>query len=145
MTRNRTAYYAAYYAANREKVRARRAAYNAANPDKALESYAKHYAGNRERVLARKAAYYADNPEKSAVYVKLRRTRERLATPPWLTEEELATMRKLKARAKALGMSTDHIVPLKGKYVSGLHVPWNLQILPLEVNLKKSNKLREYP
>ena len=68
-------------------------------------------------------------------------------TPPWLTEDQLKQIESYCSLAKELQwlseepLEVDHIVPLQGENVSGLHVPWNLQILPKSLNCSKGNKL----
>lgn len=48
-------------------------------------------------------------------------------------------MKALYTKARQIGYHVDHIIPLNGRTVSGLHVPWNLQMLPPTVNRKKYN------
>lgn len=86
------------------------------------------------------------NPAKvscqAALATKLRKRRR----PSWLTAEHKARILAFYVEARRLGLETglehhvDHIVPLRGKTVSGLHVPWNLQVLPGSLNRSKSNK-----
>lgn len=62
--------------------------------------------------------------------------------PSWLTAADLLEMEEIYKTAKQLGLHVDHILPLKGKTVSGLHVPSNLQMIPAALNMAKGNKAK---
>lgn len=87
-------------------------------------------------------AHQRDPAKKYALNAE-RRGRRGRATPKWLTEGQRNAMLEIyrAARAMGAGWHVDHIVPLNGVDVSGLHVPWNLRIIRAEENLRKSNKL----
>lgn len=67
-------------------------------------------------------------------------------TPKWLSEEQIEQIGDFYVEAQRLSKATgikhsvDHIIPLLGKRISGLHVPWNLQILTLKANQNKHAK-----
>jgi len=65
-----------------------------------------------------------------------RHKRLKQSTPPWVN---LAEIRAFYSK-RPEGYHVDHIVPINGKNVCGLTVPWNLQYLPALENLRKSNK-----
>lgn len=86
-------------------------------------------------------AYYERNKAKSFAKSAMYRARKLRAAPVWLTDEMKEEINLVYRQAKELGgCHVDHIVPLKGENVCGLHVPWNLQILTAKENLVKSNK-----
>lgn len=101
---------------------------------------------NREYKRLKEREYHQGkqgDPEylaKRRYHEAMRRARRLQATPKWLTKEH---KEQIKAIYKDCpnGHHVDHIMPLKGKEVSGLHVPWNLQYLPGIVNKMKSNKV----
>lgn len=72
------------------------------------------------------------------------------ATPKWLTKEHWDAMNAMYQEAKRLTRETglrhevDHIHPINGKTLSGLHVPWNLQILTQSANVAKSNRYADH-
>lgn len=122
-----------------------------------LSSSKKYYDLNKERVLKRHEEWRKYKSEYLAKYAKkyrlanLGKEREKCrryqakklkATPTWLTENQILQMRDIYINCPK-GYEVDHIVPLQGKNVCGLHVPWNLQHLPISENRRKNNKILE--
>lgn len=119
--------------------------YRARSPEKSRETAKKYRERNLGKERDRYTRYNKENPEVRAYHAALRRAKEKTATPAWLTKGQEDDIKKMYALAKRFGelcnirYHVDHIVPLAGKDVCGLHVPWNLQILPASVNIAKSN------
>lgn len=71
------------------------------------------------------------------------------ALPKWLTKEHHTQIEAIYLQAQiwtevtGVPYHVDHIIPLQGTHVCGLHVPWNLRVLKGEENLRKSNKVEE--
>lgn len=78
-----------------------------------------------------------------AMHSNKRRAARLQRTPAWVDQPALlAAYVEAQARTEATGAPyhVDHIVPLRGRMVSGLHVPWNLRVVPASENLRKYNK-----
>jgi hypothetical protein len=102
---------------------------------------------NSERFKEKAKLWVQKNQHKINANQQRRRARKLRATPSWLTVSDCrkieATYLYSKVRTNITGVPhhVDHIVPLRGESVCGLHVPWNLQVIPASENLQKSNKL----
>lgn len=104
-------------------------------------------AENQETHAAFTKSWKSRNPGKVNEYTGTRRAARLNATPAWLTPEDRTQIRHLYIEAKRLGTETsirhhvDHVIPLQGETVCGLHVPWNLQILTENENAAKGNRI----
>jgi hypothetical protein len=117
------------------------------NPHKVQENRKKYKDKNREILRAKGRQYIKENPHIVNANTAKRRALKRNATPTWLTKRHFMDFKliyklaKLTEKATGIKYEVDHIVPLAGKDVCGLHVPWNLQHLPAKENIIKGNKV----
>ena len=135
-----------YRQENREAISEYNKKYQEENREAISEYYRKYQEENREATLEYARKYRQKNPHKMRAKEAKRRATKLQATPKWLTEEQNKAIQEVYTHARECEMLTgdeyhvDHIVPLQGENICGLHVPWNLQVLPSDLNQSKSNK-----
>lgn len=116
------------------------------NPEKKAEINRSSAKRNKIRRNEQSKSYRKVHKGRVNAENALRRANLKNASPPWLSKEHKEDIKQLYKLAQkfeeifGLKYHVDHIVPLNGENVCGLHVPWNLQLLESKMNLKKSNK-----
>lgn len=128
---------------NVERVRDLQKKYFASDPEYWKKYHEERYLKNRDHLLEGNKKWRDANPGKVAAKVRKRQAAQMNRTPAWANLDAIRTIYEESARiSKETGIEhhVDHMVPLQGKKVSGLHVEYNLQILPASENVKKHNR-----
>ena len=92
---------------------------------------------NPDKARATKSAWKKRNPAQGRVDAANRRATKMQATPRWANAE---VIKQIYRNAIAAGLTVDHSVPLISGLVCGLHCEANLELMPREKNLQKSNR-----
>ena len=135
-----------WYARNKDRAKENARQWALDNPKKRLEICTKWREENREQHNAGNREWNSKNKDVKAALSAKRRSSKLSRTPKWLTSDDIEHMQALYSvaamiqRESGVEYHIDHIIPLQGKFVSGLHVPDNLRVIPAVDNLKKSNK-----
>jgi hypothetical protein len=94
------------------------------------------WVAKKEKVTETNNRWLEKNKGVQAFYANKRRCSIKNRTPAWANLDAI----KLIYKNCPDGYHVDHVIPLQGKLVSGLHIESNLQYLPASENAKKFNK-----
>jgi hypothetical protein len=133
----------AWHQSNAERRREHRRKWRDANLEKARAIEKASYEKNRDARLEAKREYAANNRPRYVHYTQKRKVAQGRATPSWANTEAIVAIYEECARVTVetgVEHHVDHIYPLQGKTVCGLHVESNLQILSGKENREKYNK-----
>ena len=131
---------------NPEDAAAWKKAWALKNKEKVKEIRKAYRERNKERLAAEYKTWRLANKGKLNAKVQKRHAARLNRTPGWLTEEDLGKIESIYKEAQRLreetgeGWHVDHIIPLQGEKLSGLHVPDNLQVIRAKDNLSKHNR-----
>lgn len=128
------------YADNADKILLKQAEYYAAHPDKLRLNRAQHYSLNKEEIGKKHAIYARENRDKRNALTAKRHAKKIKATPPWANKDIIRLFyeqAKFKTEQEGIPYEVDHVFPLNGKTVSGLHCEQNLRVITAAENLAK--------
>ena len=117
-----------YAETHKEEAKSRIKKWSQENPERKRQNDKAWVAANKDRAHSLKAKY---------------RAARRQACPPWVDDEHMARIHEIYRLRREISDRTgvvhevDHIVPLQGKIVCGLHVWWNLRVIPREENNRR--------
>ena len=83
------------------------------------------------------------NPHKVLALNAVRRAGKMQRTPSWLSTEDFKKINDIYELCPS-GYHVDHIIPLKGRYMSGLHVPANLRVVTADFNLSRPKNIKPF-
>ena len=139
-----------YYQKNKEKFKAQAKEWEANNKDKVIELRKEWRNKNREAINKYSRNWKQENKDKIYSWTAKRRGSLLKSTPIWITKNDIQQIAEFYLCSEMFSMYTgekyhvDHIIPLRGKKVNGLHVPSNLQVITAKENLKKSNSFNMF-
>ena len=132
-----------YYAENASVLRVKRKKQYEANRVDVLARQAKSRLARKDSIREYQRRYAALNKGKKAAHCAKRHAAKLRATPPWA---DLAAIERVYALAAEMTRQTgelhhvDHIAPLQGDIVCGLHVAENLRVITALENIRKHNR-----
>lgn len=148
----------AYAIKNKERIARYKAEWQSKNKDRLREKMSLYYESNKEEIKNRSSLWAINNSDRvkhnqSEYRIKnsikrceqsaKRRSAIPSSTPTWANEfflREAYSLARLRTKTLGFKWHVDHIVPLNSKIVCGLHVEYNLQVIPGAENLSKGNR-----
>lgn len=140
---------AEYAQRNKERLAAYKAAWAAQNQESVKAKRKAKYLASRTEILQKAAEWKRDNPALVNARCAKRHAAKKQRVPSWLTDfdkfviQETYDMAQLMTQLTGTPYTVDHILPLQGETVSGLHVPQNLQVVTQTYNASKQNKVED--
>lgn len=123
---------------NRDAVNEQRRKWLEANPDYVRNWNLENSEKNKKYYLD----YYYRNPINARANEAARRVSKSNAMPAWVDKEKIKEVYAFAYEFREAGFDVhvDHIIPLRGKIVCGLHIDSNLRVIMAQENMQKGNK-----
>ena len=131
------------YEKNKEEINARKRLQYQIDPTARKTAQAKYRNTNRDKDRERARQWRIKNKDKDCAYSARRRAAKKRAIPKWASQLEINKIYQEAVRlteVRKIEYQVDHIYPLTNKFLCGLHVETNLQILTKKENITKGNR-----